>query len=194
MNVSGSFWHRTFSEKYNRSCDIVALESKSKWISTNTGKNKSAVVSRKAKRNEKLFLDCKEIEEIDKYKFLDSWMTQNKEDTNTCGISWKYVFVKFENTLRDRKLSFGVKNKILQCYVWSQCLHTEVRTWTVKENIISSFEMRYCRKMLKIPRTKKMMKNENVLVELMGTDLISNDNSENKKDKLWFFLNIFKMF
>lgn len=48
--------------------------------------------------------------------------------------------------------------------------------------------------MLKIPRTKKMMKNENVLVELMGTDLISNDNSENKKDKLFFFLNIFKMF
>lgn len=74
------------------------------------------------------------------------------------------TFLKLRKFLVDRDLNFGLRYRMLKCYVWSVLLYG-VEAWTLKANIINkieAFEMWTLRRMLRISWTEHIS-NEEVL-------------------------------
>nr|CAH7728610.1 unnamed protein product [Callosobruchus chinensis] len=124
------------------------------------------VVSTDNLPNVDLQLNGKQIERINKFKYLGSMVDDqwNPELEIRCRIEQaRATSLKLKN-LTNRNLNFKLRYRMVKCYVWSVLLYG-AEAWTLKAaaiNRIEAFEMWTLRRMLKISWTGHI-RNDDVL-------------------------------
>nr|CAH7744318.1 unnamed protein product [Callosobruchus chinensis] len=125
------------------------------------------VISRDNLPNVDLQLNKKQIEWVNKFKYLGSMVDDqwNPELEIRCRIEQaRAPFFKLKKFLTNQNLNFKLRYRMVKCYVWSVLLYG-AEAWTIKAaaiNRIEAFEMWTLRRMLKISWTEHV-RNDDVL-------------------------------
>lgn len=142
-------------------------ESKKMGLTINIDKTKYMVVSKTPVDNIHLTLEGKQLERVDRYKYLGTTINSQLDQEEEIKIRIEIArqgFIKYRSMFTNKNLSLNIRSRFLECYVWSQLLYG-VETWTLKAQStkrLEAFEMWLYRRMLKIPWTAKVT-NEEVL-------------------------------
>jgi len=114
-----------------------------------------------------LAVNSVQMEQIDHFKYLGSWITldgRSDMDIRCRTGQAKQVFMDMRNVLYTRSLGLGVRKRLLKCYIWSVLLYG-CESWTINKNMeqkLKATEMWFWRKMMRISWTEKLT-NEEVL-------------------------------
>nr|CAH7735633.1 unnamed protein product [Callosobruchus chinensis] len=125
------------------------------------------VVSRDNLPNVDLQLNGKQIERVNKFKYLGSMVDDqwNPELEIRCRTEQaRATFLKLKKFLTNRNLNFKLRCRMIKCYVWAVLLYG-AEAWTLKAaamNRIEAFEIWTLRRMLKISWTEHV-RNDDVL-------------------------------
>nr|CAH7712302.1 unnamed protein product [Callosobruchus chinensis] len=129
--------------------------SQQRGLKINTNKTKFMVVSRDNLPNVDLQLNGKQIERVNKFKYLGSMVDDqwNPELEIRCRIEQARTnFLKLKQFLTNRNLNFKLSYSMVKFFVWSVLLYG-AEAWTLKDaaiNRIEAFEMWTRTRMLKI--------------------------------------------
>lgn len=142
-------------------------------LKINTLKTKVMVISRNHNLRANIRIYDTPIEEVKKFKYLGSWITQNLDpDTEIRARieNTRATFVRMKKLLTNTTLSLDTRYRFVKTYIYSILLYG-TECWTMGKRImqrLEAFEMWVFRRLLKIPWTRRMT-NENV-IGMMGTD------------------------
>jgi hypothetical protein len=121
----------------------------------------------------KITIDQKQLENMETFKYLGSILTN--DGRCTCEIKCRIAMAKCAfNKKRipfTSTLDLELRKKLVKCYVWSIALYG-AENWTLRavyQKHLESFEMWYCRRMVKISWTDHV-NNENVLLRVKGAE------------------------
>ena len=134
-------------------------------MALNVKKTKVMVITKGDSVNSNIIVDGEQLEQVEKYKYLGSWITENcscEEEVKSRIGKAKNDFWNCKEFLRSN-LNMKLKIRLLQCYIFSIVSYAS-ETWTFNKNIrrrINAFEMWCYRRILKISWTDKI-KNEEV--------------------------------
>lgn len=145
----------------------INLASEALGLKINIKKTKVMIVSRNDYPNARIYLAGEEIERVKQFKYLgcllnDKWDPETEIRSRV--EQARNAFSKLRKFLTDRRLDFGLRYKMLKCYVWPVLLYG-MEAWTLKVtsiNKLEAFEMWTLRRMLRIPWTDRV-RNEEVL-------------------------------
>ena len=146
-------------DKLNVTCNKYGM-------AINVKKTKAMVVNKKGKIKCNLTLDKKFLEQVSRFKYLGSWITEDarcEEEIKTRIAMAREAFWKNKELLR-RHIRPRTKLKILNCYVFS-ILNYGCECWTWNKAMlkrVNAFEQWCYRRMLKISWKDKIT-NEAVL-------------------------------
>ena len=122
------------------------------------------VISKQRGKKCKIIVDNVELEQVKSYKYLGSWITEDgkcdQEIKTRIGMA-KDAFWKQKELLR-RDLNLKVKQRILQCYVFSVLTYA-AETWTMNKRAwkyIKAFELWCYRRILKVSWKDKITNKE----------------------------------
>jgi hypothetical protein len=132
----------------------------------NVGKTKVMTIGKNDEDDEKteISLDGKEVEEVDSFKYLGSWITaEGRSDKEIgCRIGMAKKAWGDKRKLLTGSLDIGLRKRLMKAYIWSIALYG-CETWTVRkreESKLEAFEMWLYRRMLKIKWTDKVTNRE----------------------------------
>jgi hypothetical protein len=153
-------------KKLQRMLDRLNEKCTEYGMAMNVKKTKVMVMCRTGKIDCSITRENVSLEQVDRYKYLGSWITENlrcEEDIRARIGMAKAAFWQNKEIMR-RNIRFNTKKKILNCYVFS-VLNYGCESWTWNKamcNKVNAFEMWCYRRMLKIRYTDRV-KNEEVL-------------------------------
>ena len=136
--------------------NVLSRESEEYGLSVNTKKTKCMVISKqKAGPECKLYLGEEQIEQVTEFNYLGSMLTSDgrcrKDIRRRIAIS-KSAFERMRPILGDRKLSVGLRVRLIKTYVWSTLLYG-CESWSLtaetKRNIAAA-EMYFYRRMMRV--------------------------------------------
>ena len=143
-------------------------EGKKVGMNINTSKTKVMLIEKKVSGKQlRIEVDSQVLQQVETFKYLGVLIRNDgKDDTEiACRIaSARNAFYNLEYVLKDRKLKFTTRCRILRCYVWSVLRYTS-EAWIMTKKVkarINAFELWCYRRMLRIAWTKKV-KNVEVL-------------------------------
>ncbi|CAH2096300.1 unnamed protein product [Euphydryas editha] len=158
-------------------CEIVnrvSLHSKKFGLNMNVSKTKVMVISHSQKILANIQVDGITLENVDKYRYLGSWLTDTWESDTEIRARIEVARASFTNmqkVLCCRQLSIELRTRLLQCYIWPVVLYG-CEAWTIKAELrkkIEAFEMWSYRRMLRISWTDKVTNLE--VLRRMGKNL-----------------------
>ena len=112
--------------------DRLDEASKRYEMKINVKKTKVMIVSKKAGKKLKIVIDGKEVEQVDKFKYLGAMLTEDGKamtDIKVREAMAKEAFSK-RRELLVRKMSKRTKKRIVKCLVWSVALYG-CETWAL---------------------------------------------------------------
>lgn len=136
----------TFCEKYG--------------LKINIKKTKYMQITKKLNTHTNITLKGVQLEKVEHYKYLGTWITYNNEQTREIKTRIEIartVFNKMRILLCSRDLPIQLRTRTLKCYVFSTLLYG-LESWTLKQehiNKLQAFEMWCYRRMLRISWTEK---------------------------------------
>lgn len=145
----------------------VNSESQRLGLNINTTKTKFMAVSRNNIPNTRIYLNGEVIKQVTQFKYLGCMVneTWDPDQEIKCRIEQaRSTFLRLRRFLTDRNLNFGLRYRMVKCYVWSVLLYG-VEAWTLKVatiNRIEAFEMWTLRRMLRVPWVDRV-RNEDIL-------------------------------
>jgi HJR/Mrr/RecB family endonuclease len=128
-----------------RIVDRLDEASKMYEMKINVKKTKVMLVSKEAGKKMKIVIDGKEVEQVDRFKYLGSMLTEDGKSMTDIKVRVamaKEAFGK-RSELLVRKMSKKVKKRIVKCLVWSIALYG-CETWAlgkVERDRLEAFEM-----------------------------------------------------
>ena len=151
-------------KKLQRLIDKLGESCKVYGMAINIKKTKVMVVCKEGKTQCTITLDNTVLEQVERYKYLGSWITENarcEEDIKARIGMAKAAFWQNKEIMR-RNVRFRTKKKILNCYVFS-VLNYGCESWTRNKAMcrrVDAFEMWCYRRMLKISYKDRVTNNE----------------------------------
>lgn len=117
-------------------------------------------ITKKLNTHNNITLKGVQLEKVEHYKYLGTWITYNNEQTREIKTRIEIaraVFNKMRILLCSRDLPIQLRTRTLKCYVFSTLLYG-LESWTLKQehiNKLQAFEMWCYRRMLRISWTEK---------------------------------------
>jgi hypothetical protein len=152
--------------------DNLVTVAKEYNMKVNVKKSKVMKVSRKGGGQVNLVVEGKKVEQVTKFKYLGSWITEDgrceTEVKARIGMA-KEAFSKRKELLT-KKMSRVVKKKIIKTVIWSVALYA-AETWTLKKEEVrrlNALEMWLWRRMEKISWTEKKSNDE--VLQIVGEE------------------------
>ena len=114
-----------------------------------------------------LFLKGNSIKQTEHFRYLGSLISSNGRSTNEIKrriVLAKQAFINLGYILRNKKMSFRIRFRLLKCYVWSVFLYV-CESWTMTNETIkkvNALELWFLRRMQRISWTAHVT-NETVL-------------------------------
>ena len=114
-----------------------------------------------------LFLKGNSIKQTEHFRYLSSLISSNGRSTNeikTRIVLAKQAFIDLGYILRNKKMSFRIRFRLLKCYVWSVFLY-DCESWTMTIETtkkVNALKLWYLRRMQRILWTAHVT-NETVL-------------------------------
>ena len=114
-----------------------------------------------------LFLKGNSIKQTEHFRYLSSLISSNGRSTNEIKrriVLAKQAFIDLGYILRNKKMSFRIRFRLLKCYVWSVFLY-DCESWTITIETtkkVNALELWYLRRMQRILWTAHVT-NETVL-------------------------------
>ena len=124
-------------------------------LKMNVKKTKYMIITKGTDIQANINLLGRQIERVQKYKYLGTWITENNEQTTEIRTrieTARNAFVKLKTILCSRDLTMELRVRTLRCYVFS-ILYYGLESWTLKQehiNKLQAFEMWCYRRMLRI--------------------------------------------
>ena len=92
----------------------------------NVTKTKLMVISNNPDIQPSIFVAGQKLEQVDKYKYLGTWLTQNWDNEVEIKTRIKIAcraFGKMKKVLCNRSLKIPLRIRLLQCYIWPILLY-----------------------------------------------------------------------
>ena len=100
----------------------------------NVKKTKYMIISKGTDIQANINLLGRQIERVQKYKYLGTWITEKNEQTTEIRTrieTARNAFVKLKTILCSQNLTMKVRVRTLRCFVFS-ILHYGLESWTLK--------------------------------------------------------------
>jgi hypothetical protein len=113
------------------------------------------IVSKTQHGNERLMIEQTQIEKVETYKYLGTWVDDKNDQSREIKVrieTARQAFVKMKTMLTNRDLQLHLRLRALRCYIFSILLYG-MEAWTLKKQHIrkiEAFEMWCYRRILKI--------------------------------------------
>jgi hypothetical protein len=106
-------------------------------------------------------IEQNQLQNVEYFSYLDSVITNDARCTRE--IKYRIAMTKFKKkTLFTSKLDLHLRNKLVNCYIWSTAFYG-AETWTLRkvdQKYLESFEMWCWRRMEKISWTGRVRNEE----------------------------------
>lgn len=149
------------AEELQSILDLVVQACERYGLRLNVGKTKAMSVSKTGRKPCTLVVGTQHIEQVARFKYLGQWLTEEwalRDELRARIEVARGAFNNMKRVLCSRDLSFALRWRMVQCYIFSTVLYG-VESWTLKAadmNRLEAFEMWLIRRMLKIPWTARL--------------------------------------
>ena len=155
--------------------DKVVVESEAKGMEVNITKTECMVIQKDPKNDNtcNIMIHGEQLKNVESFKYLGSLVTTDgrcNKDIRSRIAQAKQAFMDLRNILRNKQMSFGIRFRVLKCYVWPILLYG-CESWTTNaetQKNIEAFEMWCLRRMQRISYTAHKT-NEEVLTQTYQT-------------------------
>lgn len=130
-------------------------------LKINLNKTKYMIVTKTPRTNIQLVVNNTNIERVDSYKYLGTWVTSDIDQTKEIRTrieTARSAFVRLKKFFTNRDLSLELRLRMLRCYVFSILLYG-MEAWTLKQmhiNKLAAFELWCYRRILRISWTERV--------------------------------------
>lgn len=145
--------------------NTVKENSEINGLEMNVKKTKVMVMSKKTDKKATIKINGKELEQVVHFKYLGQQITVDGKSENEIKIrigTARTCFTSMSSLLTSRHISFQLRLRLVQCYVYSVLLYGS-ETWTLTKSLekkIEAFEMWIFRRLGKISWTEKKTNQE----------------------------------